>query len=304
MKKILTLFAAVVCGIAVQAKTLYLNPGSGDNNWAKDGAVLFVHSWDAQDNDAQFTGSGELLSAEIPDGNNHIKIVRMPAGSTSLNWDTKWNETGDLEIPAGMNKYTITGWGLTDGTWSNEGGTQPGGDTPGGQGGGTPGGQGGGSDDDVNYYAMGWINGTDHGEAAYDKFEDEYMFVDGKLAIDCRMGSYIAIKDHLGNFYYSRTQTTIANESVTMEWANGWTGGQKWAIPEGVNYIIIRNAAFKDKIQLERVDKATFDAYSWGNKDQGVEETKVSEKARKVFVDGQLRIIRGDKIFDVTGREL
>ena len=109
----------------------------------------------------------------------------------------------------------------------------------------------GGEDEDVNYYAIGWINGADHGEAAYDTYEDEYLFVDGKLTIDCQMGSYIAIKDHMGNFYYSKTETTIANESVTMDWANGWQGCQKWAIPEGINYIIIRSATWKGQIKLE-----------------------------------------------------
>jgi len=164
------------------------------------------------------------------------------------------------------------------------------------------GGQGGegGEDEDVNYYAIGWINGADHGEAAYDVYEDEYLFVDGKLTIDCQMGSYIAIKDHMGNFYYSKTETTIANESVTMEWANGWQGCQKWAIPEGVNYIIIRSSAYKNKLVLERVDKATYDAYHY----QGVEKTEVTEKAHKVIIDGQLRIVRGNKIFDATGRQL
>ena len=160
----------------------------------------------------------------------------------------------------------------------------------------------GGEDEDVNYYAIGWINGADHGEAAYDTYEDEYLFVDGKLTIDCQMGSYIAIKDHMGNFYYSKTETTIANESVTMDWANGWQGCQKWAIPEGVNYIIIRSAAYKNKLVLERVDKATYDAYHYNP--QGIEKTEVTEKAHKVIIDGQLRIVRGDKIFDATGRQL
>ena len=166
------------------------------------------------------------------------------------------------------------------------------------------GGQGGegGEDEDVNYYAIGWINGADHGEAAYDVYEDQYLFVDGKLTIDCQMGSYIAIKDHMGNFYYSKTETTIANESVTMEWANGWQGCQKWAIPEGVNYIIIRSSAYKNKLVLERVDKATYDAYHYNP--QGIEKTEVTEKAHKVIMDGQLRIVRGGKIYDATGREL
>jgi len=155
-------------------------------------------------------------------------------------------------------------------------------------------------EDDVNYYAIGWINGSDHGEAAYDTYEDDLMFVDGKLTIDCQMGSYIAIKDHMGNFYYSKTPTTIANESVTMDWANGWSGCEKWAIPEGVNYIIIRSAGYKSQIKLERVDKATYDAYHL----QGVENTPVADKAHKAIINGRLVIIRGNKMFDATGREL
>ena len=165
------------------------------------------------------------------------------------------------------------------------------------------GGQGGDEDEDVDYYAIGWINGADHGEAAYDVYEDNLKFVDGKLTIDCQMGSYIAVKDHVGNFYYSRTETTIADSSVKLEWANGWSPCQKWAIPEGVNYIIIRNAACKGDINLERVDKATYDAYTWGG-NQAIEHTTVSEKAHKVIIDGQLRIVRGDKVFDATGRQL
>ena len=156
--------------------------------------------------------------------------------------------------------------------------------------------------DDVNYYAMGWINGADHGEAAYDTYDDNFLFEDGKLTIDCQLGSYIAVKDHMCNYYYSKTETTIADTEVTLDWANGWTPCHKWAIPEGTNYIIIRSASYKGQIKLERVDKATYDAYHYNL--QGVEQTKVSEKAHKQIIDGQLRIVRGDKIFDVTGRQL
>lgn len=179
---------------------------------------------------------------------------------------------------------------------------QGGGDNPGGQGGGdNPGGQGG--DEDVNYYAIGWINGADQGEAAYDVFNDDFLFVDGKLTINCIMGSYICIKDHMGNYYYAEGSGNATGDQVTLKWANGWTPCQKWAIPEGVNYIIIRSAVQKGNILLERVDKATYDAYHYVGS-QGVENTTVSKKARKVIIDGQLRIVRGDKIYDATGREL
>lgn len=178
-----------------------------------------------------------------------------------------------------------------------------GGDNPGGGGGGGDN-PGGGIDDDVNYYAFGWINGADHGDAASDVYEDDLMFVDGKLTINCTMGSYIGIKDHTGNFYRSKKQTTIADTQVTLDWQNGWSGGEQWAIPEGINYIIMRSATWKGQIVLERVDKATYDAYKPAGSNQAVENVTVSDKARKVFIDGQLRIIRGDKMFDATGRQL
>jgi hypothetical protein len=54
---------------------------------------------------------------------------------------------------------------------------------------------------------------------------------------------------------------------------------------------------------LERVDKATYDAYHFGG-DQAIENTTVNEKAHKVVINGQLRIVRGDKMFDATGRQL
>lgn len=172
----------------------------------------------------------------------------------------------------------------------------------GGQGGGQGGGEGGGEDEDVNYYIMGWINGADAGEAAYDTYDPKYLFTDGKLTLECTMGSYVAVKDHQCNYYYFKGADNCHEDIVTLEWANGWTPCQKWALLEGTRYLIIRSAKYKDKIVLESVDKATYDAYHWGT--QGVEETKATEKARKVFIDGQLRIVRGDKVFDATGREL
>ena len=146
--------------------------------------------------------------------------------------------------------------------------------------------------------------GADHGDAAADVYEEDLLFVDGKLTINCTMGSYICIKGHMGNFYRSKTPTTIADTQVTFDWQNGWANGQQWAIPEGINYIIMRSASWKGQIVLERVDKATYDAYHYGNGKQGIENTEVREKAHKVFVDGQLRIVRGDKMFDATGKEV
>ena len=165
------------------------------------------------------------------------------------------------------------------------------------------GGGGGEEPDDINYYAMGWINAADAGENAYDTYDDNLLFVDGKLTIDCQYGSYIGIKDYMCNYYYFRGEDDCHEDKVTLEWANGWSPCKKWAIPEGVNYIIMRSATYKGNIVLERVDKATYDAYHFGGS-QAIENTPVTEKARNVFIDGQLRIIRGDKMFGATGRQL
>lgn len=303
MKKIYTLFAAALCaaslfagsyGVAVNGKTYYAgteNPNPIDPTFQEFmvlGLALNIGDnlqlYDPSGNDGKGAGWAVALdNASTPniqlEGDHYVCNV---AGCYDFYIKLKFQQD---QLYVG------------EGECGSPTGTEIGGDDPV-----TPP-VGPGEDDDVNYYIMGWINGADAGESAYDTFEDKYLFIDGKLTLDCRQGSYVGVKDHSGNFYYSKTQTTIQNTTVCLDWANGWAGCEKWAIPEGVNYIIIRSAQYKGQIQLERVDKDTYDAYHWGGS-QHVEETVVCEKAHKVFVNGQLRIVRGDKTFDATGREL
>ena len=321
MKKIFTFWAAVLCGLTLNAKTLYLNPGSGDNNWAKDGAVLFVHSWDAQDDDAQFTGSGDVLSAEIPDGNNHVKIVRMPAGSASLNWDTKWNATGDLAIPEGKNLYTITGWGTNDGEWSvygNGGGNE----NPGGQGGETPGDQGDNELEESGQYHDFALIGSIGGDWNIQEQKAEYTFDErgrwtgtlGANPTSPAHAAFVVIMDEEGNQYKTKGwlgETTKA----TLYWANGFENSNVWQLPADVTlYLIMRKCTFKGSIEVESVDQATYDAYTidWGTENPGggeeqhqaIDQVEDQKQARKMIIDGQLRIVRGEKVFDATGRQL
>ncbi len=111
MKKLFTLVLALVGLCSLNAKTIYLNTGGG-SLWNQAGAVFFTHSWGSgSDSDIKMTHvTGDIYSSEIPDGDNGIIFVRMPNGSSSLNWDDKWNGTGDLTIPSGKNCYTITDW--------------------------------------------------------------------------------------------------------------------------------------------------------------------------------------------------
>ena len=303
MKKIYAFFAAMLMtlsmsaasyGILVNGKMYYAgtnNPTPGDPSFQEYmvlGVSLnqgdYCQLYDADNKKAWVVTLDQYSTSDISMGDGKYTIGK----STCYDFYIKLKYEADQLYVGG----DATCSGIEGVDISGQGG-----------GGGQGGGQGGGEDDDVNYYAIGWINGGDHGESAYDVFEDDFLFVDGKLTINCTMGSYICIKDHMGNFYRSKTPTTIADTQVTFDWQNGWAGGEKWAIPEGVNYIIIRSATYKGQIKLERVDKATYDAYHYGSQ-QGIENTPVSNKARKMFIDGQLRIVRGDKIYDATGREL
>lgn len=300
MKKIFTFGAAVLCGLTLNAKTLYLNPGSGDSNWTKDGAVLFVHSWDAQDDDAQFTGSGDVLSAEIPDGNNHVKIVRMPAGSASLNWDSKWNETGDLAIPEGKNLYTITGWGANDGEWSvygNGGGNE----NPGGQGG--QGGQGGTQSGAKDYYLRGYFNGVDtQVPTAEELFENgvlaDFTFTgDGNglgyfYVMECDEGQVVGV-DYMLTEYIAGTHGTLVKG-----------GGQKLGVQAGtVTFYLYDNGDGSLELSTEVIAGKTLVG---GGEDpnQAVDQVESRKQVRKMIIDGQLRIVRGEKVFDATGRQL
>ena len=290
MKKIFTFFAAALTALSMSA--------------ASYGILVNGKTYFAGELTGEFEGFQQYLA--------HVQVkagdfCQLCNGENQAVWAVDINPASVEGFTRNGNQYSVTTDGCYDfyiklkyeadelyiGPGSNCG---DGIDFSGGGGGGE-------EPDDINYYAMGWINVADAGETAYDTYDDNLLFVDGKLTIDCQYGSYIGIKDHMCNYYYFRGEDDCHEDKVTLEWANGWSPCKKWAIPEGVNYIIMRSATYKGNIVLERVDKATYDAYHFGG-NQAIENTPVTEKARKVFIDGQLRIIRGDKMFDATGRQL
>ena len=79
------------------------------------------------------------------------------------------------------------------------------------------------------------------------------------------------------------------------------TGSDKLHIPAGSYTLYLYNNG-------DGTVELAFEAMS-GKKlvdctDQAIDNTEVVDNARKVIVDGQLRIIHGDKVFDATGRQL
>ena len=95
-------------------KTIYLC--TSDINWAADGAVLFVWSW--QDNNPgvatkMTSATTNLYKADINDSHNKIIFMRMKNGSDAISWDTNlWNRSqGDQGINDETPCFKLTAWG-------------------------------------------------------------------------------------------------------------------------------------------------------------------------------------------------
>ncbi len=304
MKKIFTVFAAALCaasmfagsyGILVNGKTYFAGEPAGE-----------------------FEGFQQYLAhVQVKSGD----FCQLCDAENKAVWAVDINPASVQGFTRDGDKYNVTTEGCFDfyiklkyeqdelyiGPGSNCGeGTDISGDIPGG------GGQGG--DDDQqqgaaghDFYVMGWINGADAGETAYSVFDDQYKFVDGKIMLNCIYGSYIGVKDDQANYYYFQGADNCKEDKVTLKWANGWSPCQKWAIPEGVNYIIIRKIAYKGDIELERVDKATFDAYHFDINDDGesaVENTTIRTNTTKTIINGQVVIIKDGVRYNLLGSQV
>ena len=97
-----------------ETKIIYLNAG-GKNLWDQGRAwfVAEVNGNKTKMGDVDLDGVYEVT---VPYEASSIKFYRMNSGATSVDGNV-WNKTVALTI--GGNCYTITGWGDTDGAWSN-----------------------------------------------------------------------------------------------------------------------------------------------------------------------------------------
>ena len=116
MKKVFTLFVALMAVVSLSAKKVYL---AANDSWKEAEAVLFVHSWGGENIDpvqmSLVEGEEYLFEAEIPDGNKNLLFARMAPGSTTIDWGTVWTKTADLELPDDKDCFWMIGW--TQGTW-------------------------------------------------------------------------------------------------------------------------------------------------------------------------------------------
>ena len=103
---------------AATPDTLYLKPNS---NWTQAGARFAAYFFGNGEEWVSMTDSNgdDIYEVTVPSGFSKVIFCRMDPSKTANSWDTKWNQTGDLTIPAdGKNQYTVK-----DGTWDKGGGT-------------------------------------------------------------------------------------------------------------------------------------------------------------------------------------
>ena len=84
--------------------TINVSPGA----WTSDNAVIFAWVWGNG-----ISGQWVKLTSNkfvVPNGITGLKLVRMPNGSTQGDWDTCWNDTGDITYQSGKT-LTFSSWG-------------------------------------------------------------------------------------------------------------------------------------------------------------------------------------------------
>lgn len=120
-----------------QAKTLYAKFVSKlpiyfkpNADWKNDNARFAAYVWIPGGETKWYSmsdGNGDgIYSAEIDIKYTMVIFCRMDPNNTTNNWDTEWNQTGDLTIPQDGNNYydksNDTSWnGGTSGTWKKYG---------------------------------------------------------------------------------------------------------------------------------------------------------------------------------------
>lgn len=281
--------------------------------WKNDGAAIGAYAWTGDGEGAiknadwpgvrmTATAQADVWSVDI-DLTKYEKIIftRVNGSGDVADWGAK---TKDLVIPTdGKNLFTITtsaaAWGDPgcDGEWSVMGDEPGGGDNPGGGGDINPG------SGNYDYYIRGYFDGEDTTTPELD-----HLFEDGILSLQfsgdggkgyfyvmvCEYAQIVGRDYMLKEYKDGGTHVTLYDKETTG-------CAQKWGVPEGtVTFYLYDNGDGTLELSIEPLPGKTL----VGGGDQAIEQTPVSEKAYKAIIDGQLRIFRGDKVFDATGRQL
>lgn len=102
-------------------RLIHLNPWQWSSDSPRFEAYFFENgeTWVTMTD----TNGDGIYECEVPAEASKVIFIRMDSTKPEHNWDSKWNQTEDLTIPADMNCFTITAWdggakGESLGTWS------------------------------------------------------------------------------------------------------------------------------------------------------------------------------------------
>ena len=292
MKKIFTLFAAAMMALSMSA--------------ASYGILVNGKTYYAGEPAGEFEGFTQYLAHVTLKSGDYCQLYDL---DNKAAWAVTLNTASVAGFALDGDKYNVTADGCFDfyiklkygadelyiGNGSNCGAGQDitGGTTPGTDPGTDP--QPGTTEGNPRYYYKGYINGQDvepseatifeHGLAELEVTTDAYIFilyqVDGYPGVQYMTATYVD----------GPTHATVLT-----------TGGEKFHIGAG-NYTLYLydNGDGTLEVSTEQLPgKKLADPQPV----QAIDNTIVNEKAHKIIIDGQLRIVRGDKIFDATGRQL
>ena len=112
------------CTYELNWKWLYLKPNS---NWkqasAKFAAYFFTKNQSGEYWQWMMKLDTNHYGCVIPGDYKNVIFCRMNSSATNMNWDNKWNQTGDLTVPTnGNNLFTLSSstWDGATTTWSKK----------------------------------------------------------------------------------------------------------------------------------------------------------------------------------------
>lgn len=298
MKKIFTLFAAMLLAVGAFAQFGIL----------VNGKMYYAGEENKTPGDPSFK-EYMVLGLSMKSG-DYCQLC--DAGSNYATWTVALDPSSTQSFSLADNKYTVGKDGCydfyikikmnADQLYVGEGqcGSPKGTDISGGQGGGQGGGQqGGGVEGNPRYYYKMYTASDeqwhepseytlfDHGVAdMLDYTGDAYVFiiyqVDGKAGEQYRTESFVD-SSH-------RQARLVLN------------GPSDWQLPAGVTNLYLYDN--EDGSLTVSADPISGKKPADPQPVQAIDNMMVTEKAHKVMIDGQLIIVRGDKMFDATGRQL
>ena len=253
MIAVMLVFSMCITGISASAAAVsdgttvvYLKPNS---NWTQSDARFAVYTFEGAKNVwtdmADEDGDG-YYSVTLPEGNwEKIIFCRMDPKTTANNWNTKWNQTSDLDIPEGKNCYTVKNatWDKGGGEWSlydpenptdppetdpTEATTRP--ITIG---------------DPDSFYLFGYINNANYGCEEDSDNAGEYKFVDNKVTAKFDADSYVAVKKGDNSAWYMTDGWlgTNVSKAVLKNTTTLGTKANKLFVPAGkeVTFTLVDN---------------------------------------------------------------